>query len=125
MTKKTWQFELEDGKHQVELEHGFFSGKRNIQLDGKAIFESSEFQNLVFDTGGVHEFNVNSHPCAVIIRTNGLTFYYDFAVDGRSITTGKSIDSIKPLPAWVWLLIVGGISIGLCIAAIVGLWLII
>lgn len=124
MTKKTWQFELEDGTHQVELEHGFFSGKRKIQVDGRIVFESNEFRHLVFDTGGVHNFNVNSHPCAVIIRTdNGITFSYDLAVDGFSITTGKSIDSIKPVPAWVWLLIVGVIYFFLCVTIIPILWL--
>jgi hypothetical protein len=53
MTPKTWQFELEDGKHKVELDHGFFSGKRIIRVDSNTILESSEPQHLVFDTGGV------------------------------------------------------------------------
>ena len=123
MTQKTWQFELEDGKHTVDLDHGVFSGKRNIRVDGHTILDSSEPQHLVFDTGGVHEFHINSHPCAVIIRTNGLTFSYDLAIDGRSTTTGQPIDSIKPLPTWVWVLIVSGISLCICIAATVAILL--
>jgi len=119
MTKKTWQIKLEDGQHIIELDHGFFSGKRNIRVDGKTILDSSEFKHLVFDTGGVHEFNINSHPCAVVIRTNGITFNYDFAVDGHSIASGKPIDSIKPLPAWIWVLIVSGLSFCICIATAV------
>jgi hypothetical protein len=115
MTQKTWQFELEDGKHNVELDHGFFSGKRNIRVDGNTILTSSELRHLVLDTGGMYEFNINSHPCAVIIRTNGLSFSYDLAVDGRSTTTGQPIDPIKPLPAWVWLLFAGSAS--LCVVA--------
>ena len=122
MTKKTWQFELDDGKHTVELDHGVFSGKRNIRVDGQTILDSSEPQHLVFDTGGIHEFNINSHPCAVIIRTNGVTFSYDLAADSHSITTGQPIDAMRPLPAWVWVLIVGALSLCICIAAIVVIW---
>jgi hypothetical protein len=125
MTKKTWQIKLEDGEHVVELDHGFFSGKRIIQVDGKTVLDSSELQHLVFDTGGVHEFNINSHPCAVVIRTNGITFNYDFAVDGRSTTSGQPIDSIKPLPAWIWVLIVCGLSLCICVATTVFLLLMI
>lgn len=110
MAQKTWRVELEDGKHEVELDHGFFSGKRKLRVDGNTILDTSEIQQLLFDTGGIHEFNINSHPCAVIIRTNGITFNYDLAVDGHSITTGQPINSNKPLPSWVWLLIVGGVS---------------
>ena len=119
MTKKTWQIDLEDGQHTVELDHGVFSGKRNIRVDGQTILDSSELQHFVFDTGGIHEFNINSHPCAVVIRTNGITFNFHLTVDGRSVTTGQPIDSIKPLPAWIWVLIVGGLSLCICIAAVV------
>ena len=117
MTQKIWQFELEDGKHKVELDHGFYSGKRNIRVDGNPILNSFKLRHLVFDTGGMYEFNINSHPCAVIIRLNdGMTsFSYDLAVDGLSITTGQPIDPIKPLPAWVWLLFAGSAS--LCVVA--------
>lgn len=34
MGKKVWEFTLEDGKHTVVLEHGYFSGKRVITVDG-------------------------------------------------------------------------------------------
>lgn len=114
MTEKTWHFELEDGQHVVELDHGYFSGKRKIRLDGAVILESAETQHLVFDTGSVHEFHTGSHPCAVIIRTNGITFSYDLAVDGRSITTGQPLDALPPRPAWLWLLVIGSLSLFLC-----------
>jgi hypothetical protein len=119
MTQKIWQVDLEDGKHEVVFDHGFFSGGRLLRVDGQTILDISEIRNLLFDTGGVHEFNIGSHPCAVIIYTNGITFNYDLAVDGRSITTGQPIDSIQPLPAWVWLLITGIIYICVCLAVFV------
>lgn len=34
MARKVWTFELEDGSHSVELEHGYFSGERKIRVDG-------------------------------------------------------------------------------------------
>ena len=119
MAQKTWQFELEDGTHKVDLEHGVFSGKRNIRVDGNTILKSAELGHLVFDTGGVYEFDINSHPCAVIIRTNGITFNYDLAVDGRSVTTGQTVDIIRPQPTWFWILVVSSISLCVCLGAIV------
>lgn len=119
MTKKIWQVDLEDGKHEVEFDHGYFSGRRNLRVDGQTILDISEIRHFLFDTGGVHEFTIGSHPCAVIIRTNGITFNYDLAVDGHSITTGQPVDSIQPLPTWFWVLVIGGIYFCLCLAVFV------
>lgn len=124
MAKKLWQIELEDSKYEIELEHGYFSGKRKISVDGKVVFNSANLLDLLSDTGGVHKFDINSHSCAVIIRTNGFTFNYDLAVDGKSITTGQPLDSIMPVPRWVWWLITIISFIFCCLCAFISLLLI-
>jgi hypothetical protein len=116
MAKKTWELELGEGKHLVELEHGYWSGKRTIRVDDYTIVDSANWQHTLFDTGSVHEFNIGNHPCAVVIRTNGLTFSYDLAVDGYSVTTGQPLNSIKPMATWVWILIATGTPILCCVA---------
>jgi hypothetical protein len=115
MAKKSWQVTLEEGRHDVELDHGFFSGKRVIRMDGNVVFESHTLKDLVFDTGGVCSFNIGRHPCAVIIRTNGLWSSFDLAVDGRSVESGRPLKEILPVPGWVWLVVYGVLFIMLCI----------
>jgi len=35
MASKVWTFDLEDGRHVVELRHGYIGGKRVLIIDGK------------------------------------------------------------------------------------------
>ena len=35
MATKVWTFELEDGRHVVEIHHGYIGGKRVLKIDGK------------------------------------------------------------------------------------------
>lgn len=35
-----WQLKFEDGNHTGELEHGYFSGKRSIRVDGNTILDT-------------------------------------------------------------------------------------
>lgn len=88
MTTKTWNFELDGFKHTVVLEHGYFSGKRKIRVDGKMVEESKK----LFDMGSDHIFAVAGHTCSIHIRTNWVTFYYDFAIDGISMTSGMPVE---------------------------------
>lgn len=93
MAKRTWMLMLDDERHIIELEHGYFSGKRSIRIDGKQLqLPSFESQQLV-DTGSRHAFRLSGHNCMLVILTNGLTFNYDLEVDGRSITTGQPTDA--------------------------------
>lgn len=102
MASKDWKFTLEDGEHNVHLEHTWFSGKRKILLDGKPIVQESKF----FDFGNEYPFRIGGHQGLVTIRTNGLSFAYDVAIDGKSITTGKPVARVNAIPGWAWSFIV-------------------
>jgi hypothetical protein len=87
MTTKTWSFEIDGIKHNVVLEHALFSGKQKILVDDKIVEES---QNTL-ETGSDHTLLISGHLCSVHIRSKYYGFSYDFSVDGKSISTGRSV----------------------------------
>lgn len=102
MANKAWTVDLEDGRHTVELEHAYLAGKRVIFVDGQEVVRA---QSLL-DFGSDHPIRIGTHPALVRISTNGLTFRYDLAVDGRSVETGKELTRRPPMPKWAWVFIV-------------------
>ena len=85
MANKTWTFQLEDGRHAVELEHGYWSGRRIIRVDGEQIEVSRKF----LDAGTEHRFEISGHPGILRIRSGALGgllgFDYELVVDGRLV----------------------------------------
>ncbi|MFC1904714.1 hypothetical protein ACFLXT_03005 [Chloroflexota bacterium] len=81
MSKKEWSFELADGRHTVELDYGYWSGKREITIDGLP-YESSR---NIWDTGSVHHFEISGVPCILHIKINGYKVSYIFYVDGKIV----------------------------------------
>ena len=79
MAKKRWAFKLDNADHSVELEHGWWSGKREIIIDGVPWESSTKF----FDTGSVHHFKISEVPCVLHIKNKVFTFQYDFYVNGK------------------------------------------
>ena len=75
-------FGLDDGRHVVELEHGYWSGKRVIRVDGKLL----EVSRKLLDTGSEHYFELNGHPGLIRIRIiSGLIPEYELFLDGRLV----------------------------------------
>lgn len=88
MASKQWTISLDDKDHTVELEHGFWSGKRTIRVDGEPL---PKLKSKLFDLGGEYPFNLAGHACAVrIIPRPSWKYKYDLVVDGRSEETGES-----------------------------------
>lgn len=85
MGKRNWLIELEGVEHDIELEHGYFSGKRIISADDE-IIEHTRYN--LFDAGSKHEFEINGHSCIILITPAGFKFSYDLIVDGISVKTG-------------------------------------
>lgn len=85
MSKKIWTFASKDGNHAVELDHGFWSGKREITIDGVPLESSSK----IWDTGSVHHFEVSGVPCVLQIKGNLLSFKYNLYVDGKLINSPR------------------------------------
>jgi len=81
MAYRTWTIEVDGNNHTVAVEHGYWSGKRVITLDGNILEKSRKF----WDTGSEHRFDVDGRPCILKIRNS--PFHYDFELflDGRLV----------------------------------------
>ena len=92
MGRNVWQFELEDGNHTVELEHGYFSSKRIISVDGVEVERHPA--NYYTDLGSEHSFRVAGVSCALRIRPDwrflALKFKYELYVGGSLVNTEKA-----------------------------------
>ncbi|HLN63834.1 MAG TPA: hypothetical protein VK464_20120 [Symbiobacteriaceae bacterium] len=83
MGKRTWSVTLSDGQHIFELDHGYWSGKRRISVDGQLVHEGGGFIK-VWAAGARDQFTVGIHHCVVEVKPNFRTNNYDYAlwVDG-------------------------------------------
>jgi len=90
MATREWTVKLENDNYRIELQHGYFSGKRIININGTRVLEDKR----TFDTGDLYAFNINGHDCLIWIKVGTLlpTFSYDLIIDGISQEKGnKSI----------------------------------
>ncbi|MGY5732396.1 hypothetical protein [Vibrio chemaguriensis] len=79
MGRSVWDFAISE-PHVVSVEHGFFSGKAVIRLDGEVIFKR---KSKFFDTGHEHRFTVDEKKCIVRIIARTFHFTYELWVDGK------------------------------------------
>jgi FAIM1 (Fas apoptotic inhibitory molecule) protein/uncharacterized protein DUF3592 len=91
MARRHWEFDLEDGHHQVDFVHGYFFGKRTITIDGTT---TSQQGWPLTNHAGEYRFPFGSHDARVRITTNGLKYFYDLVVDGREIRTGEGAGTV-------------------------------
>lgn len=81
MARKVWLLALSGGEHVVELEHGWWSGRRRVRIDGDEVHHSEMF----VDFGSEHRFVLAGHRVTVRIRPRVVTFEYALYVDGQWI----------------------------------------
>src|SRR5437016_1322048 len=105
MATKSWVLDLDDGSHTVELDHGPFSGKRTIRVDGRVVHESTNF----LDFGSKHSFEVGGQTFSVQIRAGGFGFRYELLKSGDAPTYERMA---RELRSWaIWLLAGGLITV--------------
>lgn len=114
MAKKIWKFELDDGAHIVELEHGYWTGKRILRVDNKVV----EHTDMFFDLGSEHAFEISGHRCFIHIIPPGLSVDYDLVVDGSSLQVGEQTKRLEPqrscfLAGYLILMMVANLITGL------------
>jgi FAIM1 (Fas apoptotic inhibitory molecule) protein/uncharacterized protein DUF3592 len=91
MARRHWEFDLDDGHHQVDFVHGYFFGKRTFTIDGTT---TSQQGWPLTSHAGEYRFPFGSHDARVRITTNGLKYFYDLVVDGREIRTGEEAGTV-------------------------------
>jgi hypothetical protein len=72
MTTREWSLSLSN--HQIRLQHGYWSGRATIAVDGNVIFTRVQ----LFDLGFVHRFEVDGMPCVVIVEADSFGYRYAF-----------------------------------------------
>ena len=82
MAHKSWVFDVCGSNHIVELDHGYWSGKRKVKVDGMPVEKSWK----LIDTGTEHRFQVDGTNCVLRIRPGTLGglfgFDHELFVDG-------------------------------------------
>jgi hypothetical protein len=91
MGNMIWTLDLVGERHTVTLEHGYWSGKRVIRVDGVEVARDQK----LFDTGGEYRFPVGRHQATIVARTSGLKFKHDLFVQERA-----GVGS--PIPGRAW-----------------------
>ncbi|XP_063712967.1 fas apoptotic inhibitory molecule 1-like [Symsagittifera roscoffensis] len=78
-----WSLTLNDGKHEIQFEHGTTSGKRVIVLDGKEIHR----KNWMFKLVGHESFYINKKTKAKILieAVSGFSYEYTLEVNGKPL----------------------------------------
>lgn len=81
MAKRVWAFDVEGKHHTVELEHGYWSGKREIIVDGAPI----ERSRSLIDHGSQHQFSISDIGCVLRIISRRFRFDYELWVGGKKV----------------------------------------
>jgi hypothetical protein len=100
MAQHTWDVFVDGNRHVVELEHGYWSGRRLIRVDGQEVVNWKP--KFGIDFGSAYPVAVASKTGIVLIQTNGFKFRYDLIIDGVSQATGEKVPETVPLydPWW-------------------------
>ena len=85
MTTKIWNFILDNKRHTVRLEHGYFSGKREVYHNSDLIHRSRR----IVDTGDEICFEIGYDTCCVIIEPYIFKFNYACTINGLCTETGQ------------------------------------
>jgi hypothetical protein len=86
-----WSIPIGVREHTIELDHGFWSGKRVIRVDGQVVAQGRRF----LDFGSTQTFLVDGHSCAVHIVTSTWPTRYLLSVDGK-IVAGSPNARLQP-----------------------------
>jgi len=83
MARKRWLVRLEDGVHDVSVEHAYWTGRCKITADNHVIETSGNF----WDSGSEHQFALAGHVCTVKIEMGALGAKMILLIDGLESST--------------------------------------
>jgi hypothetical protein len=78
MPKRTWEIVLDGQSHCIQLNHGIWTSKHEVWLDGQMVARSRH----VLDVGSQHAFAIGQHHCEVHIVSNGMQYRYLLFING-------------------------------------------
>jgi hypothetical protein len=97
---KRWTVDVDGIRHEIVVDHGYFSAYRTILLDGAPVIDihPGPFNALRFwNTATEHTFRVDGHEAVVRIdpTIDNMTYKKFLSIDGRDVDGGASR---TPLP---------------------------
>jgi len=61
MAINEWKIELDNETYRIILEHGYWSGKRIIHINGRVVLEDKR----LVDAGDLYSMNIKGHECII------------------------------------------------------------
>jgi hypothetical protein len=100
MGSQRWAVDVEGRRHEIVVNHGYFSARRTILLDGAPVVDirPGAFNAVRFwNTATEHPFRVDGHEAVVRIdpTIDNMTYKKFLSIDGRDVGGGPSR---TPLP---------------------------
>jgi len=98
LSDKSWVVELDGRRHEIRVQHSYFSARRQIFVDGSRIMDIRPGPLTAlrwWNTATEHTFVVAEHPCSVRIdpTVDNATYHKELSVDGRDVETGAPVAS--------------------------------
>ena len=115
MPRRTWTARIDGVDHRIELDHGIWSGRRRVVVDGWQVHET----NQLFDLGGDVTFAISGHQGMLRIVPRSLGYLYAIALDGLWVNGGGLVTH---LPSFVRLASYAIIAHGLFLLALAAIW---
>ena len=93
MGSQRWQLDVDGRQHEVVVEHGYFSARRRILLDGAPVIDvrPDPFNAVrLWNTATEHVFKVDGHEAVVRIDPgiDNMTYKKFLFIDGHDVDSG-------------------------------------
>ncbi len=95
--KRVWQPRIADKEYTVELSHSYWSGKREIRLDGNLIYKGQR----LFDVGSKHTFDICGVKCTLRITDGLFGFKYGLRVANKLVLPAQEYGDCEKID-WVF-----------------------
>jgi hypothetical protein len=98
----SWQVNLDGKDYKIDLDHGLWSGKRIVQVNGETVHKATKF----FDSGtSKHPFKFGTHSGLITIGV-GVNAIYDLYIDKEPQQRQRFtfMQIMQTMPIWGWVL---------------------
>ena len=108
MSRRTYEVTLDRRTRHVVVEHGYWSARRVVRVDGVERFRSSprSFRELtdLWQTSTEQPFDVDGHTFVLRVSPGLATYHVELVVDGRSLEDGLPAGPLRAsaFPPYGW-----------------------
>lgn len=101
MLQKCWHTVINEKNHKIEIHHNYFSGKKQVYLNGISIFKSS-----LIDVSNLIHFNIEDSCLKALIEPLGTSYNYKLFLNDELLELEKKGDVNSSLPFFFWLSVI-------------------